>query len=97
MAGQHLLDDGVHGRDVLGHDEGLTVGHIVQGGAGVARQDDLQGGPRLLVSGLLPSMEQPRFTQVSPGWPHRVASCPKQSHGSVASGREQVHQDMGQG
>lgn len=37
-----LPDDGVHGRDALGHDEGLAVGHVVQGGSRVARQDDLR-------------------------------------------------------
>lgn len=37
-----LLDNGVHGRNVLRHDEGLAVGHVVQRGPRVARQDDLR-------------------------------------------------------
>lgn len=33
MGGQNLPDDGVHGCNAFCHNEGLTVGHIVQGGA----------------------------------------------------------------
>lgn len=43
-----LLDNGVHGCNALGHDERLTVGHVIQGRSRVARQDDLQQTPRLL-------------------------------------------------
>lgn len=43
-----LLDNGVHGCNALSHDEGLTVGDIIQGRSRVARQDDLQQTPRLL-------------------------------------------------
>lgn len=54
-----LLDNGVHGRDVLGHEEGLAVGHVVEGGARVARQDDLQQTPRRLRDPPPPSCAPP--------------------------------------
>lgn len=38
-----LLDDGVHGRDALGHDQGLAVGDVVEGRARVTGQNHLGG------------------------------------------------------
>lgn len=36
-----LLDDGVHGRDALGHDQRLAVGDVVEGRARVTGQNHL--------------------------------------------------------
>lgn len=38
-----LLDHGVHGRDALGHDQGLAVGDVVEGRARVTGQNHLGG------------------------------------------------------
>lgn len=38
-----LLDDGVHGCDALGHDQGLAVGDVVEGRARVTGQNHLGG------------------------------------------------------
>lgn len=39
-----LLDDGVHGCDALGHDQGLAVGDVVEGRARVTGQNHLGEG-----------------------------------------------------
>ena len=68
-----LLDDGVHGRDALSHDEGLTVRHVIQGGSRVARQDDLR-------------RDAPSFVGTSATARHRASLC-SPAHPGLPAGR----------
>lgn len=65
-----LLDNRVHGCDALSYNEGLAVGHVIQGRARVARQDDLQQEPRLL--GAFATAWHPASLARLPAWGCRL-------------------------